>query len=113
MSMALAQTPRNFVAIHVREANVEQHDVWLLSRARFECFDRAIDRMSFVAVEFQKLGEAVRRIDIIIDHQNSPRCHGRHGLRTFSRRLAGIDSRAPCAKIRHDGLRRLTKVSNN
>ncbi len=86
-----ADPSRDFVAIELRHADVEQHHIGVARRGDFERLSPIGSRVHFVPIALKKRRQAVQRIPIVIGQQNAmpaprrrlPRRsarHHRHGI---------------------------------
>ena len=89
MPGTLAQLPRDVVAVHVRQPDVQQHHIGLELRRAGQRAGAVVRDQDLVAHHPQEFGERVGGVPVVVHHQHAPR---RRRPTARSRR-----SRAGCA----------------
>src|SRR5579885_500764 len=58
------------VAVHLRQADIEQHDLRMKYARRLDCLESAGRELNLVAQTRQEQAQALRRVNVVVDHQN-------------------------------------------
>ncbi len=97
---AFPESSHHLIAVHVRQADVEQNDLGIKALHFFQRFERMIDADRLVTVELEKHRKRIRRILIVVDNQHAPRRRdliarrGFRGARRLRQRQAHFHGRA-------------------
>ena len=66
----LTQMPRDLIAVHIRQANIQQHDVRLILNCRFQSGLTGVSRLSLMPEHLQQHDEHISRIHVVINYQH-------------------------------------------
>jgi hypothetical protein len=69
----LTQMSRDLVAVHIRQANIQQHDVRLILNCRFQSGLTGVSRLNLMPEHLQHHDQHISRIHVVINYQH-PRC---------------------------------------
>lgn len=86
---SLAQASRHFVPVHLGHGDVQKDHVWEKRGNDFERSASAVCDAHFMTAQVQQVREALRRIDVVIDHENPVADCGNFCFRRIARCLVG------------------------
>ena len=73
------QTPRDFIAIHLRQPNIEEYDFGFQFLRCTESAGRSICGGDLVTLKLQHHREGIRGVFVVIDHEDSAPWRGEAG----------------------------------
>ena len=100
-----AQLLREFITVHLREADVEQPDIGLEGFNARERFPSAVSHEGLVSLELKQHSERIRSIGVVIDDQHAARLRfeGRRGtgqcIRPRDPRYSDLECRASARTV--------------
>ena len=111
--MLRADPSRNLVAVHLGQADVEQHHVRVRRAHPLERIAAAVRRLRVVAADPEQRGERIGRVLVVVDDEHAPRIgtlgsaggaarHGAPARSIAASRIWNVDAAPRCRRSRAD-----------